>query len=113
MGSNPWVSHHAKEIRDAPGSADHTTAQWRSPCRADTDGTIGRTLLDGTGAKKNFITGTSEADAVVARSDFLYWINGGFNSIARSNINGSNVDQNYITASDIPGFNPGGLVASL
>jgi hypothetical protein len=72
-----------------------------------------RVSLDGTGAKKNFITGTSEADAVVARSDFLYWINGGFNSIARSNINGSNVDQNYITASDIPGFNPGGLVASL
>jgi hypothetical protein len=36
------------------------------------DGTIGRTRLDGTGAKTNFIVGTSEADAVVAHSNYLY-----------------------------------------
>jgi hypothetical protein len=43
----------------------------------------------------------------------LYWINGGFNSIARAGINGDNVNQSFLADSDLPGFNPGGLVASL
>jgi hypothetical protein len=57
------------------------------------DSAIGGTGLDGAGAKKNFIVGTSEADAVVARSNYSSWINGGLNSIARAGINGDAVNR--------------------
>lgn len=56
--------------------------------------------------RKNFIVGTSDADAIVARSNYLYWINGELNSIARAGINGDNVNQNFLTDSDLPGFIP-------
>jgi hypothetical protein len=74
-------------------------------------GTIGRANLDGTGMIWNFITGATEPRAVAVDSDHLYWANyydcnyetdppsscaGG--TIGRANLDGSDVNQSFITA---------------
>ena len=71
-------------------------------------GTIGRANLDGTGANRQFITGTGLTNGGMAvDATHIYWPNRGSNfgggSVGRANLNGTGVDQGFITAVSDPG----------
>ena len=74
-------------------------------------GAIGRANLDGTGANSSFITGASFPWGVTVDYGYIYWANGytcdywtipasscGGGTIGRANLDGSAVNQSYITA---------------
>jgi hypothetical protein len=79
-------------------------------------GAIGRANLDGTGANPSFITGAAEPLGITVDYDHIYWANsyncnyltqppsacaGG--TIGRANLDGTTVDQSYITADQLVG----------
>ena len=64
--------------------------------------TIGRANLDGTGAKENFITGTSYPRGIAVDASHLYWANSSTGTIGRANLDGSNVNQSFIAGASSP-----------
>jgi virginiamycin B lyase len=88
-------------------------------------GTIGRMKLDGTDVEPDFITGAFAPDAVAVDGNDVYWVNTGVNddygdqngddtvphgpmSIGRANLNGTDVDQSFIT--DV--YSPSGVAVT-
>ena len=83
---------------------------------ANTDSdTIGRANLDGSGVDQSFITGANNPRGLGVDGEHLYWANfgplnpnpsiGGVDTIGRANLDGSGVDQTFITGAN----NPAGL----
>jgi len=86
------------------------------------DGTIGRANLDGTGVDERFITGATSPCGVAVDAQHIYWTNGGAalvdapnsyaprnlpavtngSTIGRANLDGSGVDQRFITGASNP-----------
>ncbi len=79
-------------------------------------GTIGRANIDGTGATLNFITGVDHPSGVTVDDSFVYWASGfscnnqtdppsncGGGTIGRANLDGSGVNQSFVTANQLAG----------
>jgi virginiamycin B lyase len=68
---------------------------------ANNDGTIGRAKLDGTGIFGALIQGGTPSSLAVDATH-VYWGNGGGTTIGRANLDGSGVNQSFITAASSP-----------
>lgn len=73
----------------APG---HAYIYWTD----GTAGTIGRANHDGPGVDPNFITGATSPRGIAVNEDHIYWANA--RTIARADLDGSDVNQAFITA---------------
>lgn len=79
------------------------------------DGSIGRANLDGTGVDQTFITGAQSPLGIAVDARHIYWSNAGFDchgpvvngcdgtTIGRANLDGTGVNQSFITGADTPG----------
>jgi hypothetical protein len=70
----------------------------------DSESTIGRAKINGTGVNNAFITGLDNVHGVAVDSRFIYWTQGvgGTSSIGRANLDGSGANPNFIPS---PAFN--------
>jgi len=64
----------------------------------NTNGTIGRAELDGSGVDQAFITGPTSPFGVAIDSKHVYWTDDTENAIGRANIDGTGIDEGFITA---------------
>ena len=64
----------------------------------DTESTIGRAKINGSGVNNAFISGLSDVHGVAVDSRFIYWTQGvgGTSSIGRANLDGSGANPNFI-----------------
>lgn len=67
---------------------------------SDERGTIGRAALSGSGADTRFIIGGKAPAGVAVSGHYVYWANYGSGTIARAWLDGSHVDQHFITTSE-------------
>ncbi len=116
-GANPTFITGANDPTDVAVDGQYVywtalTTSGRPPA-----GAIGRANLDGTGANPSFITGAAEPFGITVDYSHIYWANdyncnyltqppsacaGG--TIGRANLDGTAVDQSYITASQFAGL---------
>ena len=64
----------------------------------DTESTIGRAKINGTGVNNAFISGLSDVHSVAVDSKYIYWTQGAgaTSSIGRANLDGSGANPNFI-----------------
>jgi virginiamycin B lyase len=93
---------------DGLASSTHgsTYIYWTNYGVSGTGGAIGRADLNGTHAKRSFITGAAGPVGVTVHGDYVYWSNPGVEAaspgttIGRAKLNGTDVDQSFITGAD-------------
>jgi len=68
----------------------------------DTDSTIARANLDGSGVDLNFITDQARPWGVVVDDTYIYWTNERGNTIGRARLDGSDVEPDFITGAFQP-----------
>jgi hypothetical protein len=76
----------------APPHANGNFVYWTN----ETQTSLGRAKINGTGANNNFITGLNDPLGVAVDSKFIYWAERGNDSIGRANLDGSGVTRNFI-----------------
>jgi hypothetical protein len=74
-------------------ATDATHIYWTS--RGARTNTIGRANLDGSGARRSFITGANDPSGVAVDQHHIYWAN--YDAIGRADLDGTDVDQSFIT----------------
>ncbi len=115
-GTGPEPSFIA--LRGVPDglAVDGQFIYWSEGAAGTSAGTIGRANLDGTGVDSNFIYGAFEPRGVALDLGHVYWANTfncdyqtqppsacGGGTIGRANLDGSSVDQSFVTAAHFPG----------
>ncbi len=80
----------------AVAPAANAFVYWASPA---TPGSIGRANNDGTNPQPNFITGLRGPRNIAVNSNFIYWTSPNTHRIGRANLDGSSVNQDFMTFS--------------
>jgi hypothetical protein len=94
-----------------PNPTRHNTAVMVCGCLAaqadafvywsESNGSIGRANLDGTGVNESFITGAGGPGALAVDGQHVYWANFDSGTIGRANLDGTGVNQYFLDAAGV------------